>query len=45
MQILRSVCAVFAGLVLISVIVEPLEFGLVPLVNGEVTTDPDTYFR
>lgn len=45
MQILRSIFAVFAGLVLISVIVEPLEFGLVTLVNGEVTTDPDIYFR
>ena len=45
MQILRSIFAVFAGLVLISVIVEPLEFGLVTLVNGAVTTDPDSYFR
>jgi hypothetical protein len=45
MQILRSIFAVFAGLVLISVIVEALEFGLVTLVNGEVTTDPDIYFR
>ena len=45
MQILRSIFAVFAGLVLISVIVEPLEFGLVTLANGEVTTDPDIYFR
>ena len=45
MQILRSIFAVFAGLVLISVIVEPLEFGLVTLIHGEVTTDPDIYFR
>ena len=45
MQILRSMLAVFAGLVLISLIVEPLEFGLVTLVNGGVTTDPDIYFR
>jgi hypothetical protein len=45
MQILRSIFAVFAGLVLISVIVETLEFGLVTLVHGEVTTDPDIYFR
>jgi hypothetical protein len=45
MQILRSICAVFAGLVLISVIVESLEFGLVALVNGEVTTEPDVYSR
>jgi hypothetical protein len=45
MQILRSILAVLAGLVLISVIVESLEFGLVTLVNGEVTTDPDSYLR
>jgi hypothetical protein len=45
MQILRSIFAVFAGLVLISIIVELLEFGLVTLVNGEVTTDPDIYYR
>jgi hypothetical protein len=45
MQVLRSIFAVFAGLVLISVIVESLEFGLVTLVNGEVTTDQDIYFR
>jgi hypothetical protein len=40
---LRSVLAVFAGLVLISVIVESLEFVLVGLVNRGVTTDPDIY--
>ena len=45
MQALRSVLAVFAGLVLISLIVEPLEFGLVTVVNGELTTDPDRYLR
>jgi hypothetical protein len=45
MQILRSIFALFGGLVLISVIVEPLEFGLVTLVNVEVTTDPGIYFR
>ena len=45
MQILRSIFAVFAGLVLISVIVESLEFGLVTLLNGEVTTDPAIYSR
>jgi len=45
MQMLRSIFAVFAGLVLISVIAEALEFGLVALVNGEVTTDPNIYFR
>jgi hypothetical protein len=45
MQMLRSIFAVFAGLVLISVIAEALEFGLVALVNGEVTTNPNIYFR
>ena len=44
MPILRSIFAVFAGLVLISVIVESFEFGLVTLVNGGVTTNPDMYF-
>jgi len=42
---LRSIFAVFAGLVLISVIAEALEFGLVALVNGDLTTDPNIYFR
>lgn len=43
MKVLRSVVAVLAGLVLISAIVEPLEFMLVALVNGQPTTDPDRY--
>ena len=41
----RSVVAVLAGLVLISVIVESFEFALVALVNRGVTTDPDIYLR
>jgi hypothetical protein len=45
LPILRSVLAVLAGLLLISAIVEPLEFGLVALVNRGVTTDQDVYFR
>lgn len=45
MRILRSAVAVFAGLVLISAIVESLEFALVALVNRGVTTDPNVYFR
>jgi hypothetical protein len=45
MRALRSVLAVLVGLLLISAIVEPLEFGLVTLVNGQVTTDPDRYFN
>lgn len=44
MLILRSVAGVFLGLVVISLIVESLEFGLVTLVHGGVTTDPDVYF-
>jgi hypothetical protein len=44
MRLLRSLLAVLAGLVLISLIVEPLEFALVALLNRGVTTDPDTYF-
>lgn len=44
MAMLRSVLAVLAGLVLISIIVESLEFGLVAFVNRGVTTDPDVYF-
>lgn len=44
MRILRSVLAVVAGLVLITLIVEPIEFALVALANGGVTTDQDVYF-
>jgi hypothetical protein len=43
MTALRSVIAVIAGLLLISLIVEPLEFALVALVHGEPTTDPEIY--
>jgi hypothetical protein len=43
-RLLRSVLAVVTGLVLISVIVESIEFGLVTLVNRGVTTDPAIYF-
>lgn len=44
MRMLRSVIAVIAGLVLISLIVEPLEFALVALVNGAVVTEQEAYF-
>jgi len=44
MHTLRSVLAVVVGLVLISVVVESVEFGLVSLVNRGMTTDPDVYF-
>jgi hypothetical protein len=45
MHTLRSVLAVVAGLVLISLIVEPIEFLLVGLLNRGLTTDPDIYFQ
>jgi len=41
MHTLRSVLAVVAGLVLISAIVEPIEFLLVRVLNRGLTTDPD----
>lgn len=40
----RSVVAVVVGLLLISMLVEAIEFGLVTVVHGAVTTDPTTYF-
>lgn len=43
MSLLRSVASVIVGVVLTSLIVEPLEFGLVALLNGAPVTDPDTY--
>lgn len=43
MKAARSVLAVIVGLVLISLIVEPIEFLVVAIVNGGITTDPDTY--
>jgi hypothetical protein len=41
--VLRSVLAVAAGLLSITALVEPLEFFLVGLVNGGLTTDPEVY--
>ncbi len=43
-RILRSVLAVLVGIVAISMVVEALEFGLVTLVNGGPTRDPDAYY-
>jgi hypothetical protein len=43
-QLLRSGLAVIAGLIAITLIVEPIEFLLVTLVNGGMTTDPYEYF-
>ena len=42
--VLRSVVAVAVGLVLLSLIVELVEFGLVTTAHGAVTTDPVVYF-
>jgi len=44
MRMLRSVLAVVVGLLLISLIVEPLEFVLVALVNGAIVTEQEAYF-
>jgi hypothetical protein len=44
MKIARSILAVLLGLVLISILVEAIEFALVALVNGGSTTDPVVYF-
>lgn len=44
-QTLRSVLGVFFGLMLISLIAEGIEFLLVALVHGSITTDQDVYFE
>lgn len=44
-QTLRSVLGVFFGLMLISLIAEGIEFLLVALVRGSITTDQDVYFE
>jgi hypothetical protein len=41
---LRSSGAVVTGLLVITLLVEPMEFGLVTLLHGGVTTDPEVYF-
>ena len=43
-QVLRSVLGVFISLMLISIIAEGIEFLLVALVHGSITTDQDAYF-
>ncbi len=43
-QAFRSVLGVFIGLMLISIIAEGIEFLLVALVHGSITTDQDVYF-
>jgi len=44
-QALRSVLGMFLGLMVMSVIAEGIEFILVALVHGSVTTDQDIYFE
>jgi hypothetical protein len=44
MSAVRSVLAVAVGLVLITAIVEPIEFALVALASDGMTTNPDAYF-
>ena len=43
-QLIRTILAVIAGLIAITLIVEPIEFLLVTIVNGGMTTDPYEYF-
>lgn len=43
-RFIRTTIAIFIGILVISTVVELLEFSLVALVNGEPTTDPDLYF-
>lgn len=43
-HILRFISGVILGLAVISLIAEGIEFGLVTLVNGGITTDMDAYF-
>lgn len=42
--LVRSILGIVAGIVAISAVVEGLEFGLVTLINGEPTTDPEAYY-
>lgn len=46
LNILRSILAVFIGLMLISILVEALEFGIVTVLNGSVPSidEPGAYF-
>lgn len=44
LTILRSTLALIVGILVISLIVEALEFGLVTLINGERVTDPESYY-
>lgn len=41
---LRSALGVLLGMILLSTVVELVEFGVVSAVNGRPTTDPDAYY-
>lgn len=41
---IRSLLGVVAGILLISLIAESIEFGLVSFVHGSTVTDPEVYF-
>lgn len=43
-RIIRTIVGVLAGMLLISLLVEALEFGLVTAINGQITTEPAVYF-
>lgn len=43
-QLIRTILAVIAGLIAITLIVEPIEFLLVTIANRGMTTDPYEYF-
>ena len=43
-RLIRTILAVIAGLIAITLIVEPIEFLLVTIVNRGMTTDPYEYF-
>jgi len=43
-QIICSILGVVVGLFLITLLVEPLEFAAVTLINGGVASDPEDYF-
>jgi hypothetical protein len=43
MTVVRSALAVLAGILVVSLLVEPLEFGLVALLNGAPTFEPTEY--
>ena len=43
-RVVRTLIAIIVGLLLISVLVEGLEFGLVSAIRGGPTTEPEAYY-